>query len=338
MSVRKEVEMKSGFDARGMMIICAVAGCLAGFGIDTWLQKNPQKQDETAKDNTLLREEYDGVFFDEEISGEFPVPTQRMTPVPSVEPSQAVPSPTTRQETEISFTAIPTPEVLQTDAGITPVPVTTAPTQTTIPVTITPTPAMELITPTKAPAVEIPQLTPAVPTETPVITPIQKGQEVFTYPTEIFGQTPVVNRSDEYVTYFEFAMDLIESVEEEIQQKNLNEVTLFTKFMLKALFCGIDIQSLKINDPIPRAQAALALHLAAEVMGKKGTGTTAWSAGKYVMDIGGCSLNEKKAVAYMYEQGIESGYRVSGQYFYPENSLKEAEAAVWFARVRESWN
>ena len=270
--------MRNDFYVKIMILVCAVAGCLAGYGIDGLFQRQQQK--ENAKDNTLVREEYDGVFFDGES-----MPTA--TPLP--EEGVLSPKPTMAPE----------------------------------------------ITPVKRPVVT------RVPKEEPearlTIGPTPDGAETITYPAQIFGQTPVVDRTDEYVTYFEFAMDLISEVEDEIRQRKLNEAALFSKFMLKALFCGIDIRSIRINEPIPRDQAALAIHLAAELMEEKGTGTTANSAGKYVTDIDGCSSSERKAIAYLYEQGIATGYQVTGQSFLPDGSLSEKEITAWMMRVRECW-
>lgn len=244
--------MRNDFYVKIMIVVCAAAGCLAGFGIEGLFHRQEQK--ENTKDNTLVREEHDGVFFDVE-------------------------SMPTKSPVEITPSVGPTPSALPT------------------------------------------------PDET----------EAVTYPVQIFGQTPVVDRTDEYVTYFEFAMDLISVAEGEIRQKNLNEAALFSRFMLKALFCGIDIRSIKINEPIPRDQAALAIYLAAELMDKKGTGTSAKSAGEYVTDMDGCTSFEKKAIAYLYEQGTEDGYQVDGQAFLPDHSLSEKDAGVWMERIRECW-
>lgn len=308
--------MRNDAWVRVMILFCAVAGCLTGFGIDGALKA--QRQEKDAKDNTLLREEYDGVFFDEENK---PMPTIAQAAEPTVAPT-------------VLLTVTPTIE-----PTIEP---TVAPTAVlTVAPTIEPTVAPTVV-PTIAPAIK-PTIKPtAVPTMVPTIAPteaVNTEQEtpVLTYPAQIFGQTPVVDRVDEYVTYFEFATDLISAVEGEIQEKKLNEASLISRFMLKALFCGIDIRSLRINDPIPRDQAALAIYLAAELLGKEGTGTTAKSAEKYVTDLDGCSSSERKAIAYLYEQGIETGYSVAGQCFLPSGSLREEDISEWLERVQERW-
>lgn len=161
--------------------------------------------------------------------------------------------------------------------------------------------------------------------------------QVFTYPTEIFGQTPMVNRSDEYVTYFEFALDLIEVVEEEVKQRELSETALFAKFVVKALFCGVDLKTIKINDAISRSEAALALWLAAQVMEEQGTTTSSASVMSYVIDLEECSNSEKKAIAYLYEQGIISGYKTEGQIFLPSKYLKTEDSGEWIKKIKQCW-
>ena len=304
--------MRNGLYTKLLLLFCAMAGCFAGYGIDAFLEK------EDAKDNTLVRKEYDGVFFSEELSATpmpsvteepvvspTPVPVEVLAPVPTREPDrEKLPTPTVR---------LPQPTITVT--GITP---------TSVPERI-PTPTVtETVTP--------------VPTQKPETVfeePEKDKQEVVTYPAEIFGQVPVIDRTDGTVTYFEFAMDLISLVETEIRQKNLNEISLFTKFMVKALFCGIDIEELQINEPIPRRQAALAIHLAAEVMGKNGTIKNAKNATSYAPDVGNCSSAEKKAVIYLYERGAVS--RKKGQKFDPDSVLTEADCSVWRKHLKAEW-
>ena len=309
--------MRNDFYARTVMVVCAVAGCLAGFGINGLL--NVQEENGIAKDNTLLREEYDGVFFDGEKKDGLqktvtPKPTEptpgtvSVTVTPTI--SNAEPEPTPKVSEIPKPTGLPSP--------------TKEPEQARVPEKATPTLTPEvIIAPT--PTVEI------------TITPITVLQEteVITYPAQIFGQTPVVNREDTYVTYFEFATDLIAVVEKEIQEKELNETALFTRFMLKALFCGIEITELKINEPIPRGQAALAIHLAAEVMDWEGTATSAKAASKYVTDVSGCSSSEKKAIAYLFGQRIASVSQGDGQQFFPKEGLTEQDNAVWMRRLKQ---
>ena len=66
------------------------------------------------------------------------------------------------------------------------------------------------------------------PAEIPTPLPIHNADsketetaEVITYPAKIFGQVPVINRSDAYVSYFEFAYDLIALAEPKVEQ-NVN--------------------------------------------------------------------------------------------------------------------
>ncbi len=160
---------------------------------------------------------------------------------------------------------------------------------------------------------------------------------VFTYPAEIFGQVPVINRSDAYVTYFEFAHDLIELIEPEVKRRDMNETALFAQFALKAFFCGVKIQNLDINAPISRKEAALTLWLAADVMGEDGSNTSARSAENYATDVKNCSGSEKKAIAYLYEQGILSGYQIGNQTFEPEDYLTTEIGENWLIRAGQCW-
>ena len=52
----------------------------------------------------------------------------------------------------------------------------------------------------------------SIPSVTPVVSELPATQTI-TYPAQIFGQVPVINRTDTYVSYFEFAYDLISLVE-----------------------------------------------------------------------------------------------------------------------------
>jgi hypothetical protein len=314
-------------------MLCAVAGCFTGFGIDTFLQK------EDTKDNTLVRTEYDGVFFSEEIS-EMPTPseTKRPTVSPTEQAMEAVVSEPINVPT-VEPTAKPTEVVTgATEERITPMPTVTPQAILTLPPVPTATPSVaSTVTPT---ATSTPLPTRTL-TPTPTVMPEEvRGekewdkQEVITYPTEIFGQVPVINRTDETVTYFEFAMDLIRLLEREIRQKNLNEISLYTKFMMKALLCGIKIEELQINEPVSRRRAALAVHLAAEVMGKKGTVKNAKNITSYVTDAGGCSAAEKKAIIYLYERAVtESGNRA----FRPDVPLTEGDCSVWMKYLKAEW-
>ena len=161
--------------------------------------------------------------------------------------------------------------------------------------------------------------------------------ETFTYPMEIFGQVPVINRSDAYMSYFEFCYDLINMLEPVVEQQGRSMNALLTRFAIKALFSGVDIEQLNINAPIPRRQAALVLWLAAELLSEQGTATSSKSAQSYVTDILGCSSSEKKAIAYLYEEGIISGYNTAGQKFYPDAGLKTESGNAWLLKIKQCW-
>lgn len=329
--------MKGSMLWKLMYVFCALAGILAGYGIFTLTGNETIKPNTSTKDNTLDRESEDSVFFD---GMEIVTPT--ISPVPLEAPEVAMPiqhelsqktgeektatdvmenlpsEPATNELSEVSEVLV-REEVVTGQAEI--------------------TPSTE----------EMPSLasqwavngTGAIPTPLPMnlvlAVPQNEVAEVITYPAEIFGQVPVINRSDGTVSYFEFSYDLINMLEPIIEQRGLKMTTLLTKFVIKALLHGVDIEELNINAPIPRRQAALALWLAAQILGEPGCDTSSKSAGTYVTDISGCSSAERKAVAYLYEQGILKGYQVSGQRFSPDAALKTESGETWFSRVKQSW-
>ena len=135
----------------------------------------------------------------------------------------------------------------------------------------------------------------------------------------------------------ELAYDLIAMLEPEVEARGMNMNTLLTKFALKAFLCGVDIEKLDINAPIPRRLAALCLWLAAQVLNESGCDTSAKSAGGYVTDISKCSKAEKKAIAYLYEQGIVKGYQIAGQQFFPDAGLKTGTGTEWLSGAKRCW-
>ena len=175
----------------------------------------------------------------------------------------------------------------------------------------------------------------------PSVTPKQQEtptEEVITYPVQIFGQVPIINRSDVYVSYFEFAYDLVTVLEPIVEARGLNMNSLLTQFVIKALLSGVDIEKLDINAPMPRRLAALCLWLAAQILNESGYETSVKSAEGYVKDITGCSVSEKKAIAYLYESGILKGYKAAGQCFYPMEGLKTEDGTDWISAVKQQWN
>ena len=335
--------MKGSLLWKLMYLFCAAAGILAGYGI--FALTDAKEHTEYTKDSTLVRDAGDSVFFmgEEEMVTSVPTPSPALA-TPTILPPEAEAEETTAKVAELTATSVATPAVTPT---VTPVMEPTA-TPTVTPVmepTATPVPAAKSpeASADKLPSLglqwaaageEVPQLTVSqeVPEEQEPGT-----TEVFTYPAKIFGQTPVINRSDAYVSYFEFCYDLIAMVEKEVAARGLNLNTLMTKFAVKALLCGVDIEKLDINAPIPRRLAALCLWLAAQVLNESGCDTSAKSAEGYVTDIGGCSNAEKKAVAYLYESGILKGYGTPGQKFYPAEGLKTEAGNTWLGRVKQCW-
>ncbi|MBQ8634128.1 MAG: S-layer homology domain-containing protein [Lachnospiraceae bacterium] len=311
--------MKGSLLWKFMYLFCAMAGILAGYGVFTLA--GAKENTEPTKDNTLVREAGDGVFFDAE--------------------KEDMP------ETEISEPPIVTVAPTVTVAPATPAPTATiSPKPTEIPaVTVSPkvTNAPAEVSEDKLPSLgrqwaSTGETVPKI-SETPAAEPVQESltTQTLTYPAKIFGQVPVLNRSDAYVSYFEFAYDLIAMMEPVVSAKGLSMNSLLTKFAIKALFCGVDIEKLDINAPIPRRLAALCLWLAAQVLNESGCDTSSKSAGAYVTDISGCSASERKAIAYLYESGILKGYRMQGQMFYPEAGLKTEAGNNWLASVKQCW-
>lgn len=312
-------------------LFCATAGILAGYGISALIDGKENKPNITTKDNTLVREAGDGVFFDEieEKTNQTGIPAQLSVPsaTPYLTQTPVLPKPTMPQPTKV----VPPPEAEQKPA---------VPTVTDVPVLtedITNPPEDRLpslglqwgATGEDVPKLQVPTVVP--PAEEPPVT------QTITYPAQIFGQVPVLNRSDAYVSYFEFAYDLIAIVEPVVSARGMNINVLLAQFVIKALFCGVDVEKLDINAPIPRRLAALCLWIGAQVLNESGSDTSDKSAGAYVTDISGCSAAEKKAVAYLYESGILKGYQVSGQRFCPQEGLKTEAGKQWLTNVKQRW-
>lgn len=313
---------------------CALAGCLTGVGLFALVDTNEVKQNTTTKDNTLVREVEDSVFFVEERKEQEQVTLLELPEKPMVTP--AIDTETEVKEpatTEVQENGLPE-ETEKTEISQTSETESSsgefAEEEVQIPMEDT-----AFITEGQVSVPTEPRVVSSPPTD--VVTPEPRVTEVITYPAKIFGQTPVINRSDAYVSYFEFAYDLIATLEPEVTARGQNINVLLTKFAVKALLCGVDIEKLDINAPIPRRLAALCLWLAAQVLNENGCNTSSKSAGKYVTDISGCSSSEKKAIAYLYEQGIINGYQAPGQRFYPDAGVKTATGADWLHRTKQCW-
>ncbi|MBO5353369.1 MAG: S-layer homology domain-containing protein [Lachnospiraceae bacterium] len=326
--------MKGSFLWKLMFLFCALAGCLAGYGYFHLINEGEWAEYIT-KDNTLVRDSENSVFFAAEklltdVGNEI---ERRMSDLVKEQQYSEQKEENRKQKgQEREEITKKTEEAVQTEDHGTEE-------ETALGVL-----SQELLqkgldaVAGSSPAEDIQKV---VPVQEDILKEAEKKQEeaeqAFTYPAEIFGQVPVINHSDAYVTYFEFAHDLIERMEPEIKRRGLNEMTLFTQFALKALFCGVTIQNLDINAPISRKEAALTLWLAAEVMGENGSGTSVRSAEKYAVDVKNCSGSEKKAIAYLYEQGILSGYQIGNQKFYPDDYLTTETGENWLLRAEQCW-
>ncbi len=333
--------MKGSLLWKLMYLFCGLAGVLAGYGIFTLTGAEDIQPNINTKDNTLTRETEESVFFDE--TEETPVteaPDRAAEPteliLPSMAPEPAEPVKVHRDKPELPVAAVPTKEqgtvtLPEEEPLVTIQPEDTEERMPSLASQWVLHEAPEVsgnLSSEPVSAVEVPE--EVLPEE---VLPQSPVEEAITYPVKIFGQVPVINRSDTYVSYFEFSYDLIEMLEPQVKQRGLNINVLLTRFVVKALFCGVDIEKLDINAPIPRRQAALCLWLAAQLLNESGTETSAKAAQQYVTDIGGCSLAEKKAVAYLYEQSI-----FRGQQFYPDSGLKTESGTTWLSRVKQCWN
>lgn len=259
-------------------------------------------------------------------------PTAMPNSTATVEPTASIPNSTSIVELTAKLTEISTTESTET---VTPVPkatITPVTTGSNTGISEDKLPSLGLqwfSTDGNVPQRTLPSVTPKLQ-ETP-------SEEVITYPAQIFGQVPIINRSDAYVSYFEFAYDLVSMLEPVVEARELKMNSLLTQFVIKALFCGVNIEKLDINAPIPRRLAALCLWLAAQVLNESGCDTSAQSAESYVTDIDECSVSEKKAIVYLYESGILKGYQVSGQRFYPQEGVKTETGTAWLLAVKQCW-
>ena len=244
--------MKGSLLWKFMYLFCAMAGMLAGYGVFTLTSSDSVKQNTNTKDNTLVREAGDSVFFDEEEAQKqhsiAQTPVDVVLPPVTVAPGAPVPT------EKAKVTDLPQPTLVPVEISVTPM-VTMSPTPTEIPsVTISPevTEAPADVSEDKLPSLgqqwaytgeKVPKLPMA-----PVAEPAQEAPatQVITYPAKIFGQTPVINRSDTHVSYFEFCYDLVSMMESEVDARGLNMNALMTKFALKALFCGVDIETAQL--------------------------------------------------------------------------------------------
>ena len=333
-------------------IFCAFAGILTGCGISYLTRQQNMEFNKSTKDNTLVRESGDSVFFDEEkkevTEGENSSEAEELermfqiaatiypepTPIIILEPKKA---PMEKAETEIKETE--QGQVLPTG---TPVPTITS--EPEVPLSLSEalkgkkTLQEEISNAVLRETIEEPsgQLADSVVVSQEEVS-VEDAAQVITYPAEIFGQVPRVNQTDAYVTYFEFALNLVEAIQPLVKAKGLSEPALCAEFVVKALVYGVDVQKLDINDPISRAEAALVLWLAAGILDEPGSATSAKSAEGYVTDIGSCSGAEKRSVAYLCEQGFLSGYELNGQRFYPEENLETEDGNRWLRTVKQCW-
>ena len=353
--------MKGSFLWKLMWLFCALAGCLTGYGIFYLTGTEELQLKNSAKDNTLVQEFMDGVFFDRNKEDEKSentedkdklgqekgtsyntqpqiIPAASPTVEPVMEPDKkAAGQMEEPDEKEILPSGAVSPSILveplngQSSGATSEMQPSTEQQGELLPTIAPPDNTIAEDKEDKS----LPSLSEVLSSGEHVWE--ETTEEVITYPTKIFGQVPVINRSDAYVSYFEFCYDLVTMLEKKVEQRGWNMNALLAKFAIKALFCGVDIEKLDINAPIPRKEAALTLWLAAQILEESGSNTSAYTAQNYVTDLNGCSGSEKKAVAYLYEQGILSGYQTAGQTFYPEQGLKTEAGTVWLSKANQCW-
>lgn len=344
--------MKGSMMWRLLYVLCALAGCLTGFGLVQMTGAEEGKRNTTTEDSTLVREFEDSVLFDEENNPVTDTEDWADTVLPAIPDSVPTPEEVVKQTpaaevSEPKEVAAEGEVQLPNEDDFLPEPVAG---QAAVPAVPDALPSLGSQWMEEMPE-EIPVPLPGmIPTPLPIILPDRKdkeatvqipqnsAEEVITYPVKIFGQVPVINRSDAYVSYFEFAYDLIEMLEPKVKEQGLNMNALLTKFVIRALLYGVDIEKLDINAPIPRRLAALCLWLAGQLLQEEGCDTSSKTAQKYVTDLGGCSSAEKKAVAFLYEQGVLPGYQVSGQKFYPDAGLKTETGTSWLSGIKRCWD
>lgn len=319
--------MKGSMLWKLMYVFCGLAGILTGYGVFALTGSGKIKPNTNTNDNTLVRKAEDSVFFDEEKE------ETEWTEALEEQQPEVLPSPTAVPSVSVVPSIAPEVTALPEKENLSEEPVTEKETSDIMPSLGSQwvLHAPSVIPSVSAPVTEISEQEEAESSQ-------DLAAETITYPAEIFGQVPVINRSDTYVSYFEFAYDLITMLEPEVKDRGINMNSLIARFVIKALLCGVDVEKLDINAPIPRRLAALCLWLAAQVLNEDGSNTSAKSAQKYVTDIAGCSLAEKKAVAYLYEQGILKGYQIAGQAFYPDAGLKTESETTWLLGVKQCWN
>lgn len=252
-----------------------------------------------------------------------PAPSATLFPTPTASPTPT-PAPT--------VTPLPTPTLSPLPSAPATPSVTGTPTVPATPsATGTPTvPATPSVT-------GMPSVT-AAPSPSAAPTPVQRaGDGMGGTLAALIGQTPVVNRDDDICTYYEFAEQLLAAAEPVMEKKGLAAEEVLTRLAFQLILSGVDMNSLDINAPIARREAALLVYYAAQVVGYSPAKQTVTDAAQYVGDIAQLTLTERKAVGYLYQEGYLAGYLVSGQSFSPESALLPQEADSWILTSKESW-
>ena len=240
--------MKGSLSGKFLYLFCAIAGVLAGYGMVTLT--NTKENIDNTKDNTLIRESEDSVFFVEKNERE-KQSENSMLPKQDIiaQESEILESPFVTQMPSVTSSNMSVSTLSQkpqTEAQDWPEASTPNPILTVTPLpkaTITPVITKDTthISEDKLPSLGRQWVSCRENVQQsilPSVTPKQQEtltEEVITYPVQIFGQVPIINRSDAYVSYFEFAYDLVAMLEPVVEARRLNMNSLLTQFVIKAL-------------------------------------------------------------------------------------------------------
>lgn len=253
----------------------------------------------------------------EQVSATPPVVSQ-----PPASATPAIPQKPTEVPVIASSTTVPTKN--PAEVSLTP----TSPELTSTPIESTPIPPE----PTATPASE-PTAIPAEPTKAPESGESSMGGVL----SALLGQTPIVNAEDDIYTYYEFAEGILTAAEPRMEREGKKLEEVLTKFIFQLVLSGVDINTIEINAPITREEAALVIYYAAQAIAYSSAGTAITEVTTYVTDVSECTVAEKKAIGYLYQEGYLAGYQIAGQQFLPEQSLSAAVGENWIALSKNRW-
>lgn len=154
---------------------------------------------------------------------------------------------------------------------------------------------------------------------------------------QLIGQTPETDAEDGIFTYYEFAVGMLAAAEPRLAASESNMEAMLMGFAFRLITGGIDINSLDVNKPITREDAALFTWYGAQSIGYAGISANIADASAYVTDIADCTPARQKAIGYLYQEGYEEGYQKKGQKFRPQDVLTTEEGEAWIQSSAEQW-